>query len=415
MNPGLSRPERRLTPPVAFGTLSPRLWASAEGNRNPTPEYADLKVAIDIQSTVSRAAGVGRYTRNLVRQLGAQAGTDRLVLFYFDFKRAGDPFPVSGAAFRAERRIPGRLVQAAWKIVSWPPFDRLAGEADVYHFPNFIRPPLRRGRSVVTIHDLSFLRFPETAEKRNLAYLKKRISGTVRAADAIVTGSEFSAGEIEELLGVPRSKIHPIHDGLAEHIRPPGAGEVAELRSRLDLDRPYLLHVGTLEPRKNIPFLVEIFERLRNFDGCLVLAGMKGWSFEPILRRIESSRLARRIRRLDYVADGDLPALYAGAELFVFPSLYEGFGFPPLEALAVGTPVLASRRGSLPEVLGEAAELIGDFDAALWAERIENLISDPAARERARTAGRDRALGFSWRETARRTWDLYRHLGGERA
>ncbi len=370
-----------------------------------------LKVIIDIQSAVARRAGVGRYTRMLAQHLAATAGEDRLVLFYFDFKRGGNPFPAPGAVFRPERRLPGRVIQDAWRRFSWPPFDRLAGKADVYHFPNFIRPPLDRGRSVVNIHDLGFLRFPETTEKRNLSDLKKRIFATVASSDAVITGTEFTAGEIEELLGVPRDRIHPIWNGLAEHIRQPDPEETEEVKTRLGLKRPYLLHVGTLEPRKNISFLVGIFERLQGFDGDLVLAGMNGWKFEPILRRIESSRRAGRIRRLDYVGEDDLPALYGGAELFVFPSLYEGFGFPPLEALACGTPVLASSAGSLPEVLGDAAEMLDDFDPALWAEKIEKMISDPGARDRARTAGRARALTFSWRKTAEKTWDVYRSLG----
>ncbi len=369
-----------------------------------------MKVCIDIQSAVAQRAGVGRYTRMLAQHLGEAAGRDRLVLFYFDFKRGGEPFPVAGAEFRAERRLPGRWVQAAWRAVSWPPFDRFSGPADVFHFPNFILPPLRRGRAAVTIHDLAFLRFPETAEKRNLRYLRRRIAKTVREADAILTVSEFSAGEIVELLGVKREKIHPVWHGLAEHVRRPGIGEVTELKSRLGLKRPYLLNVGTLEPRKNIPFLVEVFERLKNFDGDLVLAGMKGWNWEPILARIGSSPRAERIRRLDYVSDGDLPALYAGAELFVFPSLYEGFGFPPLEAMACGTPVVSSAAGSLPEVLGAAAELVEEFDGGLWADRIEALLSDSDARDRRRRAGRERALSFSWRDAAEKTWKVYRSL-----
>ncbi len=348
----------------------------------------------------------------LVRHLGPLAGEDRLRLFYFDFRRGGEPFPVSGAEWRVERRIPGRIVQAAWKTLSWPPFDLLAGKADLYHFPNFIRPPLRRGRSVVTIHDLSFLRFPETTERRNLSYLRKRIAATVNSADAILTGSEFSAGEIEELLEVDRVRIHAIPDGLAEQIQLPKPEAVTRMKTRLALDRPYLLHVGTLEPRKNIPFLIEVFERLSSFDGDLVLVGRKGWNFEPILQRIETSRRARRIRRLDYVADGDLAALYAGAELFVFPSLYEGFGFPPLEALACGTPVISAATGSLPEVLDKAAELLGDFDPAHWADKIEGLLADSSARHRAQTTGRERANSFSWHRTARRTWEVYRSLGG---
>jgi len=368
-------------------------------------------VCVDIQSAVAQRAGVGRYTRMLVQHLGEAAGEDRLLLFYFDFRRAGEHFPVKGAGLQVERRLPGRWVQASWRKFAWPPFDWLAGRADVYHFPNFIRPPLKKGKSVVTIHDLSFLRFPQTAEKRNLAYLRKRISGTVKAADAIVAISEFTAREIEQLLGAPRNKIHVVASGLAEHIREPEAEKVRELKDRLGLERPYLLNVGTLEPRKNIAFLVEIFELLRGFDGDLVLAGMKGWSFQPILDRISSSRRADRIRLLDYVAEADLPALYAGAELFVFPSLYEGFGFPPLEAMACGTPVLSSTAGSLPEVLGEGAEFCPGFDPAQWAEKIQTFLADFSRRREAVERGRRRALSFTWKETARRTWEIYRSVG----
>jgi glycosyltransferase involved in cell wall biosynthesis len=168
--------------------------------------------------------------------------------------------------------------------------------------------------------------------------------------------------------------------------------------------------VGTLEPRKNIPFLVEIFERLTEFDGLLVLAGMPGWKTDPILARIRSSPRASAIRTLRFVDDTLLQALYADAELFIFPSFYEGFGLTPLEAMQAGTPVVASAGGSLPEVLGDAALFPGAFDAERWAAAVRDALTDSALRDRLKRAGRARAALYTWDATAQRTWEVYRSL-----
>jgi len=371
-----------------------------------------MRVVIDIQAGVAQRAGVGRYTKSLVEHLGAFAASDELNLFYFDFQRRGIPFPVARATSRAVRWCPGRIVQKAWKTLGWPPFDWFAGKADVYHFPNFIRPPLSRGRSVVTIHDVSFLRHPDTTEPRNLQYLTAQIRNTVDRADAIITDSAFAAREIEELFGTPAGKVTPILLGLDPSIRRPSADAIATTQKSLGLDRPYVLMVSTIEPRKNIAFLVEVFERMAWFDGDLVLAGARGWKCEPIFQRIAASKRKERIRHLDYVPDAQLPALYAGAELFLFPSRYEGFGFPPLEAMACGTPVLSSRGGSLPEVLGGAAEYAESFDAGAWAARAEALLADGALRAARVKQGLDRAREFTWDEAARKTWAVYRKVAG---
>ncbi len=370
-------------------------------------------VSLDIQPALAQRAGVGRYTRMLAAHLPAHAGGDAVRLFCFDFQRRGVPEGLpGGASLRTVRWVPGRLVQQAWKTAGWPPYEWFAGRAGVYHFPNFVRPPLRRGRSVVTLHDVSFLRFPEAAEPRNLRYLHARVPATVRRADAVITDSQAMARDIEELLGVPSERIFPIPLGLPADLRRPPPDEVGAFRRRVGLDRPYLLMVGTLEPRKNHAFLVEVFERLADFGGLLVLAGMRGWKVEPILDRIRRSPRAGRIRHLDYVADEDLPALYAGAELVVFPSLYEGFGFPPLEAMACGTPVVCSAGGALREVAGAAAEVIDTYDADRWAECVRGLLGDAGARARLVERGRAHAAGFTWDETARRTWDVYRAVAG---
>ena len=368
---------------------------------------ARVRVNIDIQAAIAQRAGVGRYTKLLVEHLGAFAGEDDLSMFYFDFKRAGTPFPVEGANERAVHWVPGRVVQKAWKSVGWPPYDWFAGKADVYHFPNFVRPPLSKGRSIVTIHDVSFLRFPETMEEGNFAFLSSQIGQTVEKADAIITDCQFVADEIHELLNVPQEKLFPIHLGLPRALSAASEAAIATLREQVGLARPYLVHVGTIEPRKNHACLIKIFERLDSFDGDLVIAGMKGWKCEPIFEQIAASPKADRIKYIDYVPEESLATLYSAAEAMVFPSVYEGFGFPPLEAMCCGTPVISSTAGSLAEVLADGAELVEGYDLDEWVSRIEQVLADPDGLiER----GYARAASYDWQRTAQQTWDVYRQV-----
>ena len=369
-----------------------------------------MRVTLDIQAAIAQRAGVGRYTKSLVEHLGPFAGSDELRLFYFDFQRKGVPFPVPGASQHAVRWCPGRFVQKAWKTLNWPPYNWFAGAADVYHFPNFIRPPLKRGKSVVTIHDIAFIRYPQTLEPRNLAYLTAQIRQTVRNSDCIIAVSEFTAREIHHLLDVPRDRIVAIHEGLPDGYARPAQPLIDDARRSLKLERPYLLTVGTMEPRKNMAFLVEAFEKAAGFDGDLVIAGMYGWKYEPILKKIIHSPRANRIRHLEYVDERYLPALYAGAELFVFPSLYEGFGFPPLESMACGTPVLSSAGGSLPEILGDAAEFVAEYNSDAWAAKICMLLEDKVRRAELIAKGGQLVKKYSWDETAKKTWAVYREL-----
>jgi glycosyltransferase involved in cell wall biosynthesis len=370
-----------------------------------------MKVCLDIQAALGQRAGVGRYVRELLSNLGAAAGADKMAAFYFDFKRTGLDVVPPGVEMRSCRWMPGRVAQAAWKRLGFPPYEWFAGEADLYHFPNFIRPPLGSGRkSVVTIHDVSFLRMPETTEAKNLAWLSAEIRQTAERADAILTDSQFSAREICELLKVPPEKVFPIWLGLPPFGPPPTVESVAQARQTLGLEKPYLLMVGTIEPRKNIPFLVKVYEALKDFDGDLVLAGGLGWKTGPTLRAISESPRQSGIKLLKHMNDGQLSALYAGAAAFVFPTRYEGFGFPPLEAMGRGTPVISARNSSLPEVLGEAAEWVDGFDAEEWAQTIRAVLGDSARAARLRAAGLEQAKKFTWEETAKKTWEVYRRL-----
>jgi glycosyltransferase involved in cell wall biosynthesis len=366
-----------------------------------------VRVCLDIQAAVAQRAGIGRYARALARHLPSAPGVSELALAYFDFRRRALPFPAPGATARPIRWCPGRLARLSWRTLSWPPFNLLAGRADVYHFPNFVLPPLSGGRTVITIHDLSFLRFPEFAEERNRAYLAARIADSVARADAVITDCAGIASEVVATLKLSPDRVFPVPLGVEPEFCPPPAGRTADTLRRLGVDGPYLLTVGTLEPRKNIPFLVDVFERLPSFDGALVIAGMRGWKTGPILARIGSSPLARRIRLLEFVREEDLPSLYAGAAVFVCASFYEGFGLPPLEAMACGVPVVSSTGGSLAEVLGDGAVLLDTFDADRWAAAVSALLSDSALRGRMIELGRRRAATYTWEETARRTARVY--------
>ena len=370
-----------------------------------------MKVCMDIQAALGQRAGVGRYVRELLAHLGPLAGADELAAFFFDFKRAGLESPPAGVELRACRWLPGRVAQAAWKRIHFPPVDWFAGGADLYHFPNFIRPPLSRGKkSVVTIHDVSFLRLPETTEERNLAWLSAEIQRTADRADAILTDSRFSAREIVELLHVPEEKVFPVRLGLPPLAPPPEPGAAERMRRELGLEKPYLLAVGTIEPRKNIPFLVKIYEALDGFDGDLVVAGGLGWKTETSLRAMAESPRAAGIRRLHGLDDARLAALYDGAAAFVFPTLYEGFGFTPLEAMGRGVPVVAARNSSLPEVLGEAAAWVDGYDAHEWAAVVRGVLEDSGRSADLRAAGAEQARKFTWEDTARQTWEVYRRL-----
>lgn len=370
-----------------------------------------MEVCIDVQPAVAQRAGVGQYTRHLADALARTAGEDRLLLFYFDFRRKGQRPAAPGAVSRAVRWLPGRIVEQAWKRLDFPPFDWFAGRADLYHFPNFILPPLSsRARTAVTIHDMAFMKFPAFAEDRNRRYLEARIRDTVRRADAIVTDSGASAADISELLGVAAAKVHAIPLGVSPSIRRASDDAVAAVKRQFNLNRPYLLSVSTIEPRKNLAFMVDVFDHLQGFDGELVLAGMPGWKCEPIFAAMRSARRASRIRYIRYVSDADLPALYSGATAFLCTSHYEGFGLPPVEAMACGTPVVSSTGGALREVLGDAAHVVQGGERDAWVEAVSRTIADSALRSRLIAAGTARAGTYTWEETARRTWDVYRSV-----
>lgn len=290
---------------------------------------------------------------------------------------------------------------------------RLASRHDVdllcvtYTGPLIVNRPM-----VAVVHDVSFKRHPEWFSLRDRVVLTLGVGVTVRRASAVVTLSEFSKQEIAETCGVPSERIHVTPLAAAPEFSLEGSDDAA-VHARFGLRRPYLLAVGNLQPRKNLLRLIEAFSLLQartDFRHDLVLAGAGRWG-AAIESAIERLALSGRVRPIGYVDSTDLPALYRGADLFVYPSLYEGFGLPVIEAMACGTPVLGSRGSSIPEVAGNAARLVNTESVSELADGIAQLCSQPELRAQLREQGLVRSRMFTWQQTASRTLEIFHTVG----
>ncbi len=311
-------------------------------------------------------------------------------------------------------------VQGGWKGNLWMqlvvPFLLARTSPDLFHATLFLPPFLGPGRFVVNIYDLTPYRYPETMERGNRYLLRALLPLAVSRAHRVVVPSEFTKEEVIGRWPAAAHKVVVVPGGpsLGNRGDPsPPEGEDDELLRRYGVRRPFLLSVGTLEPRKNLVRLVEAFAVLQQQgfrDLQLVLAGVPGWGSRPLRRAWERCPVRSAVKAIGFVPDAVLEALYRQAELFLFPSLYEGFGFPPLEAMAAGTCVVASPRGSLPECLGEAAAWVDPLDVGMIAERSAQLLRDPDLRMDFVQRGYRRVARYSWRESAAGTLEVYRDI-----
>lgn len=266
-------------------------------------------------------------------------------------------------------------------------------------------------RSVLTIHDLSSLTMPGLNRR---GWLSHRLFGrtSCRNADRVIAISEHTKRDLMQHHQVEEEKIRVVPNGLSARFQPATPAEVIRVRGALTGGRPFLLFVGVLQPRKNVPVLLRAYAaaRAQGLDRPLVIAGGKGWGYEPIFALVEELKLHDAVIFTGRVDDAELPALYGAAEVFVFPSLYEGFGWPPLEAMASGTPVICSNASSLPEVVGDAAILVEPNDIAGFTAQLLRVTGDVALQTELRTRGLQRAALFSWERCATQVWQVYREI-----
>ncbi len=374
-----------------------------------------MHIAIDYTAAVQQRAGIGRYTRELVGAL-LRLEEAREAHRYTLFAAAGGRTASVGEFPPAVRRrflpLNDEWVARLWHRARLPiPVETFTGPIDLFYSPDFVLPPTRpRTRTLLTVHDLSFLRYPDHFVPKLVQYLSRVVPESVRRADRVLADSEATRADLVDLLGTPPEKVEVLYSGVDERFRPEGEpGERERLRARYGLDRPYVLSVGTIQPRKNYIRLIRAFARLPVSGVMLVIAGARGWLYEEVLA--EAARQAERVRILGFVEDEDLPALYRGASLFVFPSFYEGFGLPVLEAMACGVPVVCSCASSLPEVAGDAALLVDPHDEEGLREAMERALEDEGLRREMTARGRARAAAFTWERAARGLMAAFAEVG----
>ena len=347
-----------------------------------------LRAAIDAGPLLDPPTGIARYTRQLA---------DAIELHGIEVVRYAVALGGRAEAGIRRRRIPARAMQWSWRRFGGPPIDRLVGEVDVVHATNFVLPVSRRAAGVVTVHDLSFLRddlWPGGERLRSL------VPWSVQRAGAVLVPTRAVAQELASALGVDEAKIHVTYEGVAPLFF--GATPLADTAlAAMGIRAPFMLAVGALAPRKNLARLVRAWKAVAPDlrDWMLVLAGPRGWG--PELPRAENVVLT------GWLGDETLPGLMAAADVFCFPSLYEGFGLPPLEAMAAGTACVVGRYPAAEEVVGEGAWIVDPRDAEGIADALRTLARDEPRRLALALAGRARAAGFTWDRAARATIEAY--------
>jgi glycosyltransferase involved in cell wall biosynthesis len=376
-----------------------------------------LRVGFDATPAVRQGGGIGRYTRELLRALGeVDIATDYRLFYAAPAGESRQALPALPANFSV-RHLPFDDVWLArlWHRAQLPlPVEWITGRLDLFHSPDFTLPPTRRGtRTLLTVHDLSFVRDPDSALPVLRAYLNKVVPRSVARADHVLADSAATRADLMALYGTPPEKISVLYSGVNPVFQPVrDPARLAAVRARYGLGAaPFILAVGTLQPRKNYARLVQAFAQGSLPEANLVIAGGKGWMSDAIFAEVERQRLGSRVIFPGFVADDDLPALYSAAAVLAYPSTYEGFGLPILEAYACGTPVVTSIAACLPEVAGEGALLVPPTDVAALAEALTRAYGDSALREQLVRAGAARVRQFSWHASARQLVALYRQLG----
>lgn len=361
-----------------------------------------MTVALELQPCLGNRSGVGTYAYELAKRLKSGDGMEFVGNVFNLVGREKDPGGLAGITIpvRENRLMSYGVYRRIWNGLPIG-YDSFFPKADLNIFFDYVIPPRGVKRAITTVHDMGFTRYPETVAPRNLKRLREGVARSLEESVRIITVSEFSKREIVELTGAPEEKIEVIYNAPSVTVSRETVSKEPPACDRV----PYILFVGTIEPRKNLVRLIRAFETLKKERGIphkLILAGGRGWRNEDIFRAAEKSPYREDIVFKGYVGPEDKDELYRHASVFVFPSIYEGFGIPPLEAMAHGCPVVASNTASLPEVTGDAAEPVAPMDGLSVVEGIWRVLSDRAYAEDLIRRGYKQIEKFSWAASAER-------------
>ncbi len=367
-------------------------------------------ISIDYTPAHEQRGGIGRYVRELVAALAAYDDQTPYRLFAAGLSAPPHDSPGPNFTWRTTR-LSTRNLARLWHRLRIPlPIEYFTGDAGLFHATDFVLPPLRRGtRSLLTVHDLSFMRTPEATPPRLKAYLERVVPRSVARADHILADSRATKQDIIAFYQTPADKITVLYSGVSDHFRPTPLTNT--IRARYDLPHaPYIIAVGSVHPRKNYARLVHALAASGLEGVHLVITGGRGQPDAPVYGAVAECSMTDRVHFAGYVDDADLPALYTGALALAYPSLYEGFGIPILEAFACGTPVIAANRSSLPEVTGEAGILFDPLDVEAMASALCRIVEDEALRETLRKRGFGQLERFSWQKAAQKLAAIYRQM-----
>jgi glycosyltransferase involved in cell wall biosynthesis len=378
-----------------------------------------MRIALDAQKlSVTQgyqAGGISRYIYHLLRELRRAPSAHSFLAF---LPRApSDDSLASTQRFRLNttgRSTERPSLRVAWEQLMLP--GRLLGRCDLLHGLAFALPLAWPGKSVVTIFDLSFRRYPKHFNRGNRLYLTLATGLAVRRADRVLTISKHGRQEVVELFGVSPARVSTTYCAADERFHPLPPGEVQTFRRARGLPERFILYLGTLEPRKNVVTLLLAYSRLRadwRPAPKLVLAGARGWLFEDVFKTIDQLGLTEHVLLPGFVPADEQALWYNAAAVFAYPSLYEGFGLPPLEAMACGTPVVVSNATSLPEVVGQAGLLVHPTDDGALALALRQALEDDRLASDLRRAGLEQAAQFSWRRMALETLRCYEEVASE--
>jgi glycosyltransferase involved in cell wall biosynthesis len=371
-----------------------------------------MKIGIDISLTIGEKAGVGYYSANLIEALAKIDKKNKYLLYPFfyhiyhpDFKTA--IAPLQRNFYLRFEKLPKKLIDLLWH--SRIPRKWIFGDVDILHSTTFCAPPDHYGKLIVTIYDISFLTLPECHTEANRQHCLNGTLDAVRHADCIIAISNHGKAELVKYFDVDPDKIVVTHLAAKDIFIPCNLEEQNRVLQKYRIPRDFILTVGSNEPRKNIGTLIRAYvtlpESVKN-EHPLVIAGGKGWLNSDLNALIESQS-SNQVRRIGYVDEQDLPALYSAAAAFVYPSKYEGFGLPILEAMSCGAPVITSNTSSMPEISGDAALYFDPADANQLKNRILELIANADLKAELRRKGFANAKRFSWEKTARETIRIY--------
>lgn len=370
-----------------------------------------MRIAIDATAIPEQLTGAGHYVVNLIRALSSLDSEHEWIVF-------AQPHLLSALTpvVHRLRMIPTRPmpppIRLLWEQTALPVWTRRLN-VDVLHSPHYTMPLMHPVRQVVTFHDMTFFLYPERHERSKQLFFPLMIRASARRAERLIVPSESTRKDTLQYTATPPAKVVTIYEGVDERFfLPPSEATAQALRRRYSLPDRFVLYVGTLEPRKNVDILLEAFSRLHPHfpDVKLVLAGKAGWNVAATLQRIAQMEHAGQAIWLRHVPAAHLPALYHLAEVFVYPSLYEGFGLPPLESMAAGTPVITTNVSAMPEVVGRAGVLIPPSDIHALVAALQTLLRQPERRRHLAQQGKARARRFSWQRTARQTLQVYEQV-----